>query len=417
MSNNKLSISSIPIWLRFSVGIVLVVALSLWAFNLIMAPPVNDLMLMAIFLSITAIISVLASLAAYRLGWMKRSPTIRWTLIGSYILASVLTFINVWMTANLMFTSEHDLLLATVLLIFAGGIAIAVGFFLSNALVDRIKSLDRAAKSIADGDLETRISVEGSDEIADLARSFNLMAAQLQAADQQKRENERIRRDLIAWVSHDLQTPLTSIRARIEALADGMIEDPKTAQRYLDTALRDIASLSLLIDDLFQLAQMDAGGFELDFEKNSISDLVSDTIESFSEVAKRKNINLQGSVDPGLDMVWMDAPRIGRVLNNLVGNALRYTDEGGAVNIRVMQFESYIKVEVHDTGVGIKPEDQPLVFDSFYRSDKSRSRLTGGAGLGLAISKGIVEAHGGQISVSSDPGEGTCFAFTIPRSA
>lgn len=416
MNRSKLSISSIPVWLRFSAGIVLVVILTLWAFNLIMKPPVNELMLMAIFLSITAVISALASLGAYRLGWLNRSPTIRWTLIGSYILASVLTFINVWMTANLMFASEHDLLLATVLLIFAGGIAIAVGFFLSNALVDRIKSLDRAAKSIADGDLETRISVEGGDEIADLARSFNLMAAQLQAADQQKRENERIRRDLIAWVSHDLQTPLTSIRARIEALADGMIEDPQTAQRYLDTALRDIASLSLLIDDLFQLAQMDAGGFELNFENNSISDLVSDTIESFSEMAKRKDINLHGSVEPGLDMVWMDAPRIGRVLNNLVGNALRYTDGGGSVKIRVMHHEGYIKVEVRDNGVGIKLEDQPLVFESFYRSDKSRSRLTGGAGLGLAISKGIVEAHGGQISVSSGPGEGTSFVFTIPHS-
>lgn len=393
----------------------MVVVLSLWAFNLIMKPPVNELMLMAIFLSITAVISALASLGAYRLGWMDRSPTIRWTLIGSYILASILTFINVWMTANLMFASQHDLLLATVLLIFAGGIAIAIGLFFSNALADRINALDKAAKSIADGDLETRIPVQGVDEIADLGHSFNLMAAQLQAADQQKRENERMRRDLIAWVSHDLQTPLTSIRARIEALADGMIDDPQTAQRYLRTAQKDIASLSLLIDDLFQLAQMDAGGFELDFENNSISDLVSDTIESFSELAKRKRIALRGSVEPGVDMVWMDAPRIGRVLNNLVSNALRYTDEGGSVEIEVTRSEHSTHVKVLDTGTGIKPEEQALVFESFYRSDKSRNRLTGGAGLGLAISKGIVEAHGGQIEVSNNPGEGTCFAFTIPH--
>ena len=404
----------IPLLLRFAVGIVLIVVLSLWAFYLIMQPTVDDLMLMAIFLSITAIISALASLGAYRMGWITRSPTIRWTLIGSYILASVLTFINVWMTANLMFASEHDLLLATVLLLFAGGIAIAMGFFISTALTDRIKLLDQAARSIAVGDLTIRIPEEGQDEIADLAQTFNQMAARLQTADREKRRAEKMRRDLIAWVSHDLQTPLTSIRARIEALADGMVDDPDTIQRYLRTAQKDIAALSLLIDDLFHVAQLDAGGLQIDCQYNSISDLVSDTIESFSELADRKGVELKGSIQPGVDPVWMDAPRIGRALNNLVANALQHTPEGGLVELRVDRLDHSISIEVHDTGAGIKDEDLPHIFESFYRGEKSRSRLTGGAGLGLAITKGIIEAHQGRVGVESSSEQGTCFSFTIP---
>ena len=414
MTNRLAYPTRIPLLLRFAVGIVLIVVLSLWAFYLIMQPTVDDLMLMAIFLSITAIISALASLGAYRMGWITRSPTIRWTLIGSYILASVLTFINVWMTANLMFASEHDLLLATVLLLFAGGIAIAMGFFISTALTDRIKLLDQAARSIAGGDLTTRIPEAGQDEIADLAQTFNQMAAQLQTADSEKHRAEKMRRDLIAWVSHDLQTPLTSIRARIEALADGMVDDPDTIQRYLRTAQKDIAALSLLIDDLFHVAKLDAGGLQIDCQYNSISDLVSDTIESFSELANRKGVVLKGSIQHDVDPVWMDAPRIGRALNNLVANALHHTPEGGLVELRVDRLDQSVSVEVHDTGAGIKDEDLPQIFESFYRGEKSRSRLTGGAGLGLAITKGIIEAHQGQVAVESSSEQGTCFSFTIP---
>jgi signal transduction histidine kinase len=402
-------------FLRLAIGIVIIFTLSLWAFYLVMQPPMNEIWLMAVFLSITAILSALASYAAYKLGWFYRSPTIRWSLILGYVLASLLTFVNVWMTARLMFASQHDLILATILLGFAGGIAIAIGIFISTALTDRIRELDQAAQSIASGNLDTRISYEGQDEIADLSKSFNQMADQLQVAANKQKETERLRRDLIAWVSHDLQTPLTSIRAILEALADGIVDDPATIQRYLRTAQKDVASLSLLIDDLFQLAQLDAGGLQLEVAANSITDLVSDTLESFSTVAARKEIELVGKVEPGVDPVWMDAQRIGRVLNNLVGNAVQYTPSRGRVEVEVTRENNNILVRVKDTGEGIPPEDIQLIFDRFYRGEKSRNRATGGAGLGLAIARGIVEAHGGEIGVTSIPESGTCFSFTLPR--
>lgn len=415
MSFSQVSPARLSLPLRFALGVALIVALSLWAFYLIMQPPMNELGLMAGFLSITAVVSVLASYGAYRLGWMHRSPTLRGTLLGGYALASVLTFLNVWLTARLMFASQHDLLLATVLLLFAGGIATALGYFLSSTLTDRLRLLERSAQAIARGELEVRSPVIGRDEIAELAQTFNGMAAQLQEAADKQRELETLRRDLIAWASHDLQTPLASVRAIVEALADGMVDDPATMQRYLRTAQKDIAALSRLIDDLFQMAQLDAGGMPLDRAPNSLSDLISDTLESFSTLARQQGVSLQGSVAPGCDPVNMDAQRIGRVINNLIGNAIRHTPAGGEIEVRAVPDGGGVRVEVRDSGEGIQPEDLPYVFERFYRGEKSRNRATGGAGLGLAIARGIVLAHGGQIRVTSRPGEGTCFTFTLPN--
>lgn len=411
-SERVISRLSLPI--RFVLGIVLILALSLAAFNLLMKPPMNEVGLMAVFLAITALISALAGYGVYRLGWMNRSPTVRWTLLGGYALASVLTFVNVWLTAKLMFADQHDLLLATVLLFFAAGMAMALGYFLSSALTDRIRALDKAAQTLADGELEVRVPIEGRDEMAQLGRTFNQMAAQLQAAARKQEELESLRRDLIAWVGHDLQTPLASVQAIVEALADEVVEDPETTQRYLSTAKVNIRALSSLIDDLFQMAQLDAGGLPLEREDNSLSDLISDTLESFKELALRQQVHLEGDVEAGIDPLNMDAGRIGRVLNNLVGNAIRHAPAGGTVRVRAKSLANSVQVEVIDDGGGISPADLPHVFERFYRGEKSRSRSTGGSGLGLAIVRGIVEAHGGEIGVDSIPGR-TRFFFMLPR--
>ncbi|MGE5377350.1 MAG: sensor histidine kinase, partial [Bacteroidota bacterium] len=227
-------------------------------------------------------------------------------------------------------------------------------------------------------------------------------------------ELEHLRRDLVAWASHDLQTPLTSVRAILEALSDGVVDEPETVRRYLNTAQRDVLSLSALIDDLFQMSQLDAGGFPLNRAQSSLGDLVSDTLESFSELAYRESIKLEGQIEPGVDPVFMDTQAIGRVLNNLIGNALRHTPPGGAIEVRALRTRENVEVSVRDTGEGIRAEDLPHVFERFYRGEKSRNRGTGGAGLGLAIARGIVRAHGGDIGVVSEPGKGTKFLFTLP---
>jgi signal transduction histidine kinase len=410
----KINLTRLPMLARYALGVLLILALSLGVFYLVMNPPASELGLMAFFLLITALVSSLAGYGAYRLGWMALTPSLRLTLVGIYAISSVLTFFNVWFSARLMFASQHDLLLASVLLIFAGGMATALGYFLSSTITDRIELLKQAAEKLAKGALETRVPVSGRDEVASLATTFNQMAAQIQTADLKQRELERLRTDLIAWVGHDLQTPLASIRAILEALADGVVDDTETIQRYLATAQRDVRSLSMLVDDLFQMAQLDAGGLPLDRASSSLADLISDTLESFSELATRRGVTLEGGLESDVDPVFMDTQRIGRVLNNLISNAVRHTPSGGRVEVRARRLSAGVQVTISDTGEGIYPEDLPHVFERFYRGEKSRSRLTGGAGLGLAIARGIVQAHGGQIHAESQPEQGTRFIFTLP---
>jgi len=400
---------------RFIISLVVILTLAVIGFYLVFNPPMNEVWLITGFLLVTTVISAVAGYAAYRLGWMNRSPNIRTALLGSYGLACLLTFLNVWLTARLMFTEPHDLLLGTVLLIFAGAIAMALGYLLSSAFLDRIQSIDEAAKKIAAGNLSSRVPIEGRDELADLAHTFNHMASQLEEAAEQRKELENLRRELIAWIGHDLQTPLTSISAIIEALADGMVQEEDTRQRYYETAKKNISALSHLIDDMFQLAQIDAGGLALNYQPVFLADLISDCLEGFSEIVKRKGIELRGSVSPGIGEVEIDAQRINRVLNNLIDNALHHTQDNGCVEVFASRSSENIQVVVEDNGTGISDTEMPYIFDKFYRGDQSQSIGSRRTGLGLAISKGIINAHGGEISVTSQPGQ-TSFSFTIPQS-
>lgn len=403
-------------WGRYVVGVLGALAAALLLFRLLMQPSLDELRLMALFLSATAVVSVGAGYAAYRLGWVRRAPRLGWTLLAGYALSTLLTFINVWVTARLMFASQHDLALATVLLFFAGGIAMSLGYFLSVALSSHIERLNLAAVAIAGGDLSARVSVEGRDELADLAVSFNEMAARLEDAEQRRQEVEQLRRDLIAWVGHDLRTPLASIRAIVEGLADGVIEEPAQVERYLRTAQQDITSLSTLIDDLFEMAQLDAGGIPLDRHPHALSDLLTDTLDRFRPIASRSQITLSAAVPTGIDPIPMDVPKIGRVLVNLVSNAIRHTPAGGTIHLAARSHGESVVVEVGDSGEGIADADLPHIFESFYRGEKSRSRRTGGSGLGLAIAERIVAAHGGTIEAESRQGQGTTIRFRLPRS-
>lgn len=398
----------------FLLGLVLVLALSLLTFYLVMNPPMGELNLMALFLGITTGISALIGLISFRLGWFGKFPSIKISLLINYLVASFLIILNVWVTARLMFASEHDLKLAAILLAFATSIALVFGFFLSSGLTNRIEKVKSAANRIAEGDLTTRAVIDGSDEISSLATSFNHMAEQLQKAETHQKELDKLRRDLIAWLTHDLQTPLTSIRVQIEAIVDGVITEPQDINRYLQSTQKQVKSLSILIDDLFQIAQIDAGGIVIQPVTSSLRDLISDTLESFSAIADEKGISLTGEITEDIDPVLLDPNKINRVLNNLVRNAIQYTQKGGSIEIKAWRERNEIHIRIKDTGEGIADEDLPLVFDRFYRGEKSRNKQLGGTGLGLAIAKGIVQAHRGTITVNSKKGKGTTFSIKLP---
>jgi signal transduction histidine kinase len=227
---------------------------------------------------------------------------------------------------------------------------------------------------------------------------------------------EQARRDLIAAVSHDLRTPLTSIRAMIEALADGVVAEPEMVQRYYGTVRFQIQNLSGLINDLFELSQLETGQIQLAVEAVNLNDLLSDVLESMQAQAGAKGVSLKGIFYEDLPLIKGELNKLQRVIYNLVQNAIRHTPSGGSISLATQVAPEGVQVEVADTGEGISSEDLPHIFDQFFRGEKSRSRETGGAGLGLAIAKRIVEAHHGRIWVESQVGQGTRFSFILPVS-
>jgi signal transduction histidine kinase len=380
--------------------------------------PMDDAMLLLAFLGLSGSASILIAYGAYRLGLVTRLRSLRYALIAVTVLTIGLVFSNVWVTARLMFFNEHDQSLTLILLVFAGGTALGFGYFISNALTERIMGVAEGARELSKGNLSARVPVQGNDELAELATTFNMMAARLQEIDEQKRMLEQTRRDLVAWVSHDLRTPLASLRLVIDALVDGVVQDEETTRRYLATAQNEIRSLNDLINDLFELAQIDVGHVNLRLERASFNDLVSDTLSAMRTLADKRGVRLTGSVDAKIDPVVVDPEKIQRVLSNLLANAIRHTPANGEVALSARLAGDAVRVEVRDTGEGIAPADLPHIFERFYRGQPARTRDGDGqrgAGLGLAIASGLVEAHGGKIEVQSELGKGTVFSFTLPR--
>jgi signal transduction histidine kinase len=359
----------------------------------------------------------LAALLLLRPAVLARLGGVRGHLVGAGLVGSLLLLGMVLAGARAMFISEHDRSILLTMLLFASLLAVGFSLYGAAPLARRVEQLRRGTAQLAGGALGAKVPVEGHDELADLASDFNRMAQDLAEVSAREREAEKARRDLIAAVSHDLRTPLSSTRALIEAVADGVVEDPETQARYLASARSELEKLGRLVDDLFELSRIDAGALRLNLEEASLRDLISDTLSGFKHQAERKGVRLVGEVSDGVDPVLANPPRLQRVLYNLVSNALRHTPADGTIILRAEPGEGVVQVEVADTGEGIPPEDLPLVFERSFRGERSRTRAgTGdGAGLGLAIARGLIEAHGGEISVESRPGHGSRFCFTLRR--
>lgn len=403
--------------LAYLLTVIAVVIGTLLLIFFVMHPPMGDLVELGKLLGITAVISAAVGYLSLRLGWWRQFRSLASAFAVSYLIAAGLTLLNVWWTARLMFINQHDLSLATMLLIFASGISVSFGIFIANSSTQALRTLARGAKELSEGDFSTRVPVDGQDEIARLADRFNHMATRLEQAAAAEKALDETRRNLVAGASHDLRTPLSSLRAMIDALAEGVADDPETQKRYLRQSQAEIDRMSRLINDLFELAQFDAGAPALAFEPASLQDLISDALESFTEKARSRRIRLSGSAPDDLPAVHIAVDKIGRVLNNLIDNALQYTPADGAIEIMATHQTDRVTVAVSDTGPGIAAEDRDRIFDHFYRGEKSRSRsgyAHGGSGLGLAIAKSIVEAHGGEIYLVPEAGPGTTITFTLP---
>jgi signal transduction histidine kinase len=295
-------------------------------------------------------------------------------------------------------------------LFFGGVLAIIVAIIVTIVMTRRISrpihALTMAAKRLGQGDFSQRVQYQGKGEMGDLAQTFNSMADSLERA-------ELLRRNLVTDVAHELRTPLSNIRGQLEAIGDRLM---KPDVHTLSSIYGEAVLLSRLIDDLQELTLAEAGKVKLVRQEVDIVTLVRQTADTIRPLAAAKGIVLDVDLPDQVLHCDVDSHRIGQVLRNLLDNAMTHTPEGGTIIAAVEHVDGEMKVSVTDTGEGIPDEDLPNVFERFYRVDKSRSRATGGTGLGLTISRRLVEAHGGKIAVQSEPGKGSCFSFTIPLS-
>jgi two-component system OmpR family sensor kinase len=284
----------------------------------------------------------------------------------------------------------------------AGALSILLGLGLSRGFTVPVTRLTAAARRIAGGDLSQRVPETGSAEMAVLGRTFNQMAADLEKA-------EELRRNLVADLAHELRTPLSVIQGNLRAILDEVypLEQAEIAVLYDETRL-----LNRLVDDLRELALAEAGQLRLERRPVAPTDLVNRATDAIRVQAAARGIALQADLPEDLPLVDVDPQRIEQVLGNLLNNALTHTPSGGEVVVTVRARGSEVEVSVGDTGEGILSEDLPYVFERFYRAD--RARAAGGTGLGLAIAKQLVEAHSGRIEVESEVGRGTQFTFTLP---
>jgi signal transduction histidine kinase len=285
----------------------------------------------------------------------------------------------------------------------AVAIALLFTFFLSRRMSAPIKSLALAARRLGQGDLSQRVQLKDKSEIGELAQAFNSMASDLERA-------EKLQRNMVADVAHELRTPLSNIRGYLEAIRDGVIKPDAATVRSLD---EEAALLSRLVDDLQELSLAEAGELKLNRQPEDIGEVINRAVAAIQVQAQGKGISVVADLPEGLPPCDIDIQRIGQVLRNLLENAIAHTGYGGRITVVAEKQDNRVKVSVTDTGEGIPAEDLPYIFERFYRVDKSRTRATGGSGLGLTIARRLVEAHGGKIEVQSEVGKGSRFTFTI----
>ena len=286
-------------------------------------------------------------------------------------------------------------------------IGIIAGVLSSRGLTAPLSRLADAAQAIGERDLSRRVVVRGSQEIKDVARAFNKMAAQLEEA-------ETLRQSMLADIAHELRTPLSVIQGNLQAILDDVYELDKSEIAHLYDQTRQ---LSRLVDDLRELAQAEANQLPMDITTLDFKVLLKDVTHFYTPIIESAEITLHTQIGDGIPLIQGDRRRLVQCIQNLLNNSIRFTPEGGTISLILTGTSKGLLLKIVDSGTGIHPDHLQYIFDRFYRTDPARTRETGGRGLGLAITRAIIEAHGGGIQAHSDGnGKGTTFTIRLPAS-
>jgi signal transduction histidine kinase len=370
----------------------------------------------------SAVGAALAGVVAGLLLHALRRATIGVQAAVAALAAVLAVAIGVAWASSQMFLMKHDLRVLWVVLISAGTVGLIVAIVFGRRVAAASRSVGEMARRLGESGFEGDFTLAAGagtrrvpGELASLAAELEQTSARLAEAQAQASALERSRRELVAWVSHDLRTPLAGVRAMVEALEDRVVEDPDTVARYYATMRREIDRLAGLVNDLFELSRIQSGSLALDIESVALDELVGDAVAGAAIAASAKGIDLRGEVGEPSPVVELSTPEMVRVVRNLLDNAIRHTPPGGVVVITAGLDASgeAAEVSVQDACGGIPERELDSVFEMAYRGDAARTPGDGGGGLGLAVARGLVEAHHGEISVHNQ-GPGCRFTVRLP---
>jgi signal transduction histidine kinase len=355
----------------------------------------------------TAVLVAVAALRRRR----RTSPLAR-QLAGGVALSVGLSTVGVVVIALAMFLSPHDALMMVVLLTFSAGLGAYSVWALAQGPLADIRSIGDGLRAVGEGRRDVTIETRGCDELAQLAADASGMVAQLSEREAERDASDAARRKLVAAVSHDLRTPLTSLRLLADAIEDELVDD-ETRRDYLRQMSVHLRSLSALVDDLFELSRLEAGDIQWSMQRVRLDELVAETVEAMRAQAQAHGVRVSAAVAEHVVVARADPERLQRVLFNLIQNAIRHTPADGSVTVLAESNPEGIEVEVADTGAGLDPADRTRAFEPFYRGGNGEARPAGATGLGLTICRAIVEAHGGRIWFA-DARVGTRVRFSLP---
>ncbi|MBA2438462.1 MAG: HAMP domain-containing histidine kinase [Acidimicrobiia bacterium] len=365
-------------------------------------------------LLVAALSALVVGVLGLGVGYLLRHRSIRWQLGLVAVVAVLSVLAGVLAIAQRMFISAHDLEVVTLITLSAATISLVVALALGAALVRWSQSLQEEVRRV--GTRPAYVAERrGPSEFQALAAELATSNERLAESRTREARLEESRRELVSWVSHDLRTPLAGIRAMVEALEDRVVDDPETVARYHRTMRREADRLAGLVDDLFELSRIHAGLLALELRPVALDELIADAIAGASIAARAKGITLAEQVDDPAPVVQLSTPEMARVVRNLLDNAIRHTPEGEVVVVHAAldPVAGRAEVWVQDGCGGIPEGDLGQVFELAYRGDAARTPGDGGAGLGLTVARGLVEAHHGRISVRNE-GEGCRFTVSLP---
>jgi signal transduction histidine kinase len=361
-------------------------------------------------------VSALGALVASLVGWLVlrslRERSVRAQVVVVALSSTLATITGMLAAAKAMFISAHDLHALLVVAVISGAVAVGAALQFSRSVGAGTRQVGDLARRMADGEAVEGGLVGAPSDLADLAAELADVSARLATSRRHERALERSRRELVSWVSHDLRSPLATIRAVAEALDDGVVTDPETTGRYHHQIRRDAERLSALVDDLFELSRINSGVVCQDRQLVRLRDLIDDVISEARPQAEVKGIALIDHMDD-LPAIPVSSQELRRALHNLIDNAIRHTPPGGTVAIETLVDADGAHLSVVDECGGIPEADLTRVFDVAFRGDAARAKDQGGGGLGLAIARGLVEAHEGSIEVANQP-HGCRFTVRLP---